>query len=147
MLVPDLAALLCDIAPDSILLKLSMVNRTLNRMLTDDSNPTWRRKGYSTRLHKHRYKVTCLKLERINQRINTGQLVDLDRLREQTERSKPREDAFNQFRAMADYKSHYFRTRLPQQLIHPVKEMPQPVPRTVIGATIDDESFRQPVVQ
>ena len=90
--MPDLAALLCEIVPDSTLLKLSMLNKTLNRMLTDELHPIWRRKGYSTRLHRHRYKVTCTKLEMINSRINSGQLVDIDRVKEQAKSTKQKED-------------------------------------------------------
>ena len=85
MLVPDLAALVCDYASDSTLLKLSMVSKTMLAMLTNDAHHLPKVRKYSVRLHKHRYNVASAKLERLHRKMKSGQIVDLDAIaKEQT---------------------------------------------------------------
>jgi hypothetical protein len=77
MLVPDLAALVCDFASDSALLKLSMVSKTMHGMLTNDTHKQARARAWSVRLHKHRYNVASTRLERFHRKMKSGQIVDL----------------------------------------------------------------------
>ena len=82
MCVSDLAALVCDFSDDSTLLKLSMLSKTFNSMLTNDNHSRWRMKGYNIRLLKHKYKVASVKLQIIKTKIRNGELVDVVELKE-----------------------------------------------------------------
>lgn len=56
---------------------------------------------------------------------------------EQKKAEKAEKAANNQFRAMADYKNHYFMTRLSSS----IAQSQQPKPKTLIGATITEETY------
>jgi hypothetical protein len=111
-------------------------------MLTDDTHPLPRARFFSTRLHKHRYNVASARLERIHRKMKSGQIVDLAAIAqenaeaEKAEKKKP-------FRAMADYKSHYFMSRMAHGLIANAE---QQKPKTLIGATITAEESQSPPV-
>ena len=78
--IPDLATLVLDYCDDSTMLRLSMVDAYLRKLLINQA-PSSRsiKKGYLVRILNHKFKVAAQRLDRIQVSLNQGLLVDMRR--------------------------------------------------------------------
>ena len=78
--IPDLVTIVLDFCDDSTMVRLSMVDTYLRKLLINQA-PSSRstKKGYLVRILNHKYRVAAQRLDRIQVSLNQGLLVDMRR--------------------------------------------------------------------